>query len=307
MSSIKGFIYQTGIKLIPSNKIILQLIKWLKIPNNKFYKDLSFRGPFKVNFGHEQSFLMEHHGGIIENETFWKGLFKTFESDTGWIWMQLSPKSDVIFDIGANTGIYSLVAKTLNPNSYVYAFEPSMHTYSRLVNNNSINGFDIECEQLAISDKNTSQIFYDVPNANQMSASLSPDKLKNWEGYSGESLEYVVETVTLSNYIETHDINRIDLMKIDIELHEPEAIQGLGLYLQKFKPVILIEVLTESVAEQLNNLIDLEQHFIFHLEGENRATRKKDFSVVNGLWNFLVFHRDRADFIQTHTSIDISH
>lgn len=307
MSRIKGFIYQKGIKLIPPNKKVLQFIKWLKISNNKFYKDLNFNGPFKVHIGNKQTFLMEHYGGIIENETFWKGLFKTFENDTGWIWMQLSPASEVIFDIGANTGIYSLVAKTLNSSSKIYAFEPSMHTYSRLVNNNSINGFDIECEQLAISDKNTSQIFYDVPNANQMSASLSPDKLKNWEGYSGESLEYVVETVTLENYIETHDINRIDLMKIDIELHEPEAIQGLGLYLQKFKPVILIEVLTESVAEQLNNLIDLEQHFIFHLEGENRATRKKDFSVVNGLWNFLVFHRDRADFVQTHTSIDISH
>lgn len=304
MSRLTRFIYQKGIKLVPANKKILQFIKKLKIGNDKFYSDLNFKGSFKVDLGHEQSFLMEHYGGIIENETFWKGLFKTFENDTGWIWLQLSPVSNVIFDIGANTGIYSLVAKTLNPDSKIYAFEPSRHTYDRLVNNNSINEFDIHCEQLAISDKNTVQVFYDVPDANQMSASLSPDKLKNWDGYTGESIEYNVETVTLANYIRTNNIDQIDLMKIDIELHEPEAVKGLGDYLQNFKPIILIEVLTETVAQQLNKLIDLDQHYIFHLEGENKATQQNDFSVINGLWNFLVFHKEKADFIQKNTSIE---
>ena len=45
---------------------------------------------------------------------------------------------DVIFDIGANTGIYSMVTKAINPSSKIHAFEPSKQTYFKLKLNSRI-------------------------------------------------------------------------------------------------------------------------------------------------------------------------
>jgi len=245
---------------------------------------------------------MYHHGGHIENETFWKGLFNTWESDTGWIWKQLCPISNIIFDVGANTGIYSLVAKSLNPTSKVYAFEPSINTFNSLVLNNSINKYDICCEQLAISNSNSKSIFYDVPNINQTSASLSSKMLKDANYYTGEIFEYEVITKTLNSYIQSKKLQTVDLIKIDIEMHEPEAIEGLGKYLNEFKPVIIIEVLSEDVAENLNNQIG-EDFNIFHLVGPSLAVQTNKFIKDSVHWNFLFFHKDLDEKIRNYTSL----
>ena len=81
-----------------------------------------------------------------------------------------------IFDVGANTGIYSLVAKTLNKEAKVFAFEPSSKLSKSLNKNNQINNYDIICEKIALSNKSDHQIFYDTTYENQTSASLN---LKN--------------------------------------------------------------------------------------------------------------------------------
>jgi FkbM family methyltransferase len=239
----------------------------------------------------------------IENETFWKGLFNTFENDTGWIWKQLCACSNTVFDIGANTGIYSMVAKTINPSVKVHAFEPSVHTFKKLQLNCDLNKFDIKCEQIALSNKECKQLFYDTYYTHQTSASLSPDKLKNWSGFEGETFEYEVETTTISSYVETHHIEQIDLIKIDIEMHEPEAIEGFGEYLERFKPIVLIEVLSEEVAEKLNQLINIDDHLIFHLEEEGKAEKKDEFSVFPGKWNFLFFHKENINKVKQHTTL----
>jgi FkbM family methyltransferase len=306
MNKISSLIYKTFVaiyKLAPLKKIICIFIKKTKIPNSLFYTDLKFRGKFKVKISEKNSFLMFHTGGTIENETFWNGLFESWENDTGWIWNQLCVFSNTIFDIGANGGIYSLVAKSINPKSKVYAFEPSRNTFDKLVVNNTINKYDIKCEQLAISNTNIDQVFYDVLDTNQQSASLSPEKLKNWDGFDEEVIEYNVKSMTLSNYIKTNNIQQIDLIKIDIEMHEPEAIEGFEEYLVTFKPVVIIEVLSVKVAQRLNQLIDRDNHIILHLKDNKIAEQKREFSVFPGHWNFIFFHKDLSEKIKHNTSL----
>ena len=53
------------------------------------YANLKFNGEFKVRIHNEAGFKLWHHGGNIENETFWNGLFVTWANDTGWIWKEL--------------------------------------------------------------------------------------------------------------------------------------------------------------------------------------------------------------------------
>ena len=181
MSKLTGLIYSLIIRayqFVPLKRPLCLLLKMSGVPISKFYRDLKFEGPFRVNVDASNSFVMHHYGGTIENEAFWKGLFNSWENDTGWIWVQLCRACPMIFDVGANTGIYSLVAKTVNPRATVHAFEPSKHIYSKLVHNNSVNGYDIHCHQIAVSDFDGEQVFYDTDDSNTTSASLSPKKLK---------------------------------------------------------------------------------------------------------------------------------
>ncbi|TBW25562.1 FkbM family methyltransferase [Gramella sp. KN1008] len=99
-------------------------------------KRANFRGKFQVKIPKNNYFYMINYGGIIEERTLRDGLFKTWENDIGWIWVQLCKCSDVVFDVGANTGIYSLVTKSINPNASVYAFEPSPRNFKKLRKNN---------------------------------------------------------------------------------------------------------------------------------------------------------------------------
>jgi FkbM family methyltransferase len=310
MSSITNALYKVVIsayKISPFKKQLCMLLRSFGLANTPLYKDLKFQGKFKVKLDDKRSFDLEHHGGTIENETFWKGLFKSWENDTGWIWMQLCPHSEVIFDIGANSGIYSLVAKTLNEKASVYAFEPSVNTFKHLERNNRINGLEIICERLAVSDANGDKNFYDFTEDSQTSASLSPDMAKNKDNtdhihYDGELLEYDVRTVTLSSFIQENNIKKIDLMKLDIEMHEPEAIIGLGEYLALYKPITVIEVLSDDVAERLNKLIG-EDFIKINLISENHSELAKQFKGSSSNWNYLFFHKDQEARIKQITTL----
>lgn len=238
---------------------------------------------------------MVHYGGSIENEIFWKGLFNSWETEVGWVWIELCRVSKVIFDIGANTGIYSLTAKCVNPDARIYAFEPSEKTFIKLIRNVELNNYDIACEKTALSSVTDTMIFYDVPDDNQTSASLSPLKLKYHKGYEGGIIEYPVKTYTLADYIIEKKISTIDLVKIDVELHEPDVIKGFGSCLKDLKPVILIEVLTEEVARQLNELVPNTFFYKFLLLADNRLRLMENFVADPHSWNYLVLHKNKLE------------
>ncbi len=111
----------------------------------------------------------------------------------------------------------------------------------------------------------------------------------------------------LSDYVENKSIKKIDLIKIDIEMHEPEAIEGLGYYLQKFKPIVIVEVLSEKVAGKLNKLINNREYVIFHLNDNNDAQLVEKFSLKPRLWNYLFFHHDLIEKVKLNTSIYKEH
>ena len=70
-----------------------------------------------------------------------------------WIWSQLCENANTVIDIGANTGLYRLLTKSINEKCTVIAFEPSKSTFNRLQKNVTINNFSIQTENIAGSEK----------------------------------------------------------------------------------------------------------------------------------------------------------
>ena len=257
-------------------------------------------GVFNVYLSPKKNFKMRGFGGKIANETFWKGLFKSWETETGFVFKYLVQKERVIFDIGANVGIYSLVAKAMNPQSTLYAFEPSKNTFHKLLKNNDLNGFDINCEQIALSNENGTSIFYDVPDEHQTSASLSSLKLKDWDGYNGEILEYEVKVNTFDYYLEKNGIKNVDLVKIDVEMNEPNVLFGMKSSIKNLKPIIIIEVLSDEIANKIADFFN--SYWYFFLLKNEKLTRMERIEYISEYpyyFNYLIIHKQKLAEIES--------
>ena len=83
-------------------------------------------------------------------------------------------------------------------------------------------------------------------------------------------------------------------MKIDVEGHEPEVLEGMDDYLFKFSPTIIIEVLTEEVAIELNKLFDKMDYLYFNIDDKNNAIRQTEKIEKSDFWNYLICNKKTA-------------
>lgn len=287
ITSIVYKLLTTIYSILPLKKQICLLIKKAGIPFNKFYKDIRFRGKFKTTIDDKDFFLINYGYTMLENEIFWRGLVNGWEKVSFNLWANLSKNAEVIFDIGANTGIYSLIAKTINPDSKVYAFEPSKRVYEKLVVNNLINNYNIQTEQIALSNIDGITSFYDTFSKHQYSASLSLEMKKALIECDFKVNEYNVQVKCLKTYIEENNINKIDLIKLDVELHEVEVLEGLGLYLDKFNPTFFIEILNDELARKIEPYFINKGYLFFNIDEENGIKRLASLEK-NKYYNFLI-------------------
>ena len=203
---------------IPFKKNIFQVIRIFPVPAS-VYRHLYFKGVFKVKFNDHQ-FLFEHYGFQIENEIFWSGLINGWEKISMQLWIDLCKNSDTIIDIGANTCVYSRVAKSINPEAAVYGFEPVKRVYEKFHKNCILNNFDIKCLEYAASNFDGEAVIFDSVAEHVYSVTVNKNTAPNTE-----TIETIIKTKKLSTFINENKITKIDLIKIDVETHEPEVLQ----------------------------------------------------------------------------------
>ena len=92
-------------------------------------------------------------GDGVGKGIYWKGL--EWLGGEFIIFYNLSKTCDLILDIGANTGIFTLIACAANRAAKVIAFEPVASVNERLVTNVILNMFENRCEirQEVLSDR----------------------------------------------------------------------------------------------------------------------------------------------------------
>jgi FkbM family methyltransferase len=250
-------------KAIPAKQVLYRGLRRVWVPPESVSRYLSFRDVFTVKVG-ERSFRMNHYGFDIETSVFWRGLAGCWEGRSLTVWAKLCSRSHVIFDIGANTGIYALVAKTVNPASEVHGFEPVERVFRKLQANRVINQFDITCRPEAVSDYDGDGIVYDLPTEHIYSATLN--KNLHGSGNAAAAIARPVKTIRLDTYMDRLGLQRLDLMKIDVESHEPEVLVGLGRYLELMKPTILLEVWNDEVGERVEHALSGLGYLFFHTD-----------------------------------------
>lgn len=278
-------------KVIPFKKQIFSGIKRIILPGRSITSHLYFNGAFKVKC-QADSFRMRHFGAQVENIVFWYGLENGFEKESVKIWMRLCKNANNIFDIGSNTGLYSLIAKTINPNAQVFAFEPIKRIVDKLKYNIELNNYDIHVVEKALSNRNGTAVIYDYEIEHAYSATLNENFTFSQRG----SVETQVETIMLDSFIELNNLSGIDLLKIDVETHEPEVLEGFLKNLQLYKPTLLIEILNDEVGNRVYELVKNLDYMYFNIN-ENGTIKKQDMITRSEHTNFLFCNRGIAQRI----------
>ena len=165
-------------------------------------------------------------------------LFNTmkYEADEMNIITYCIDDNDIVFDIGANIGIYTILLNKLKKIE-TYSFEPIPITFNNLTNNIKINNIKCNIYNIGLSDKNDELTFY----LNKIESGAS--SLRNLKE-DNENVELInCQVRKLDDFVKENNINKVDFIKIDIEGSELFAIQG-GIYTITYhKPIIFCEML----------------------------------------------------------------
>lgn len=179
--------------------------------------------------------LSEH----MQRRIFWMGYYS--ENIIALLKHKIKPEMTVI-DIGANIGEITLVsAKIVGNNGRVISFEPVNSIAEKLeehVKINNLSQVKIIREGLADKIQNNIPIYsscgQEVSDEHNGLASLYGQE-------EGKLLQYI-NINTLDHTVEMLNLERIDLIKIDIEGGELPCLYGAQAVLDRFKPMLIVEV-----------------------------------------------------------------
>jgi FkbM family methyltransferase len=167
-----------------------------------------------------------------------------------------------ILDIGANTGYYSLLAsKYSSDNCRIYAFEPSLRNFDGLNKNIDCNNLkNVKTYQKAITDKN-GEVFLKENSIGVL------DTVNNLVG------DYMVKSISIDSFCEENNIYP-DLIKMDIEGAELDALRGALNTLDKYSPIIFLSAHSEELERDCLSLLKKLNYSYYRIEDRDFILKK---------------------------------
>lgn len=165
----------------------------------------------------------------------------------------------VIFDVGANLGTYSNKVKKIfsNKKIFLHIFEPNKYLIKNL--SSKFNGHAIN--EVAISESNTESNLY-------INSISSQSSLKENNSFIGEEVEkIIVNSIRLDNYIKVKQIDKIHLLKLDVEGYELNSLKSLGKHLNDESiEIIKVEIHFQN-GDNFRSINEILNKNGFYLDG----------------------------------------
>ncbi len=166
--------------------------------------------------------------------------YGAYEPDVANAIEELLPKGGTFIDVGANIGLHTIrAARAVGPTGRVRAFEPNPLNVEVLHLTMAANGFD----HVTIRPVAVSNVEGELPlhaRRGQSNGTIEQSAVR-WDS----DIQVDVPCVRLDD--ELGDLDRLDLLKIDIEGAEPLAFAGIAETLKRHKPHILMEVFPDAL------------------------------------------------------------
>ena len=174
---------------------------------------------------------------------------------------------DTVIDIGGNIGIYALTLATRVKGGKVITFEPDPKNFARLSEHLTLNpGLNIVARNMGIGAEEATHRLYHVVDSNSgMNRIITGVDVADQFPYSE------VKVSPLGKALEGIPVDRVDVVKIDVEGFEAAVLRGSEDLIRRFKPVLFIELNDDNLRENG----DAARSLITHVE-------QLGYRVLNG-------------------------
>lgn len=192
----------------------------------------SFKPRFHVNVGNRQvTFVTEDE----HSKHFFHYRYKNGEMHEPPVSEELIARAQdakVFADVGAHLGYYACLAGALNPDLKLYLFEMNRNLVELIEHNLKANELNsAEVVNQAVSDR-TKSIGYADGSVDAGLSMHAPGELSG---------EVIAESVSLDEFFESKGVMP-DVIKIDVQGAEMEALRGAEQILRRRQPIIFLEV-----------------------------------------------------------------
>ncbi len=203
----------------------------------------------------------------------------------------------VIIDGGANTGSYSLLVNQLNPNTLIYAFEPVKSTFQKLKENTSLIKNIIPVEKGLYNDNCTSEI--NLFHSDTHSSVVNIQGLK----YTATDKQ-TIQLIKGDDFLKKNTITSVDLLKIDVEGAEYEAILGFEEHINNGAIKMIqfeygyINISTKKLLIDYYNYFESKGYIVGKVFPKSVEFRKYDFKHEDFIGpNFIAVKKTETELI----------
>jgi FkbM family methyltransferase len=191
-------------------------------------------------------------------------LFGRFEREVFQAYKKIIQPGSVVLDIGANIGAHTLpMALLCGQAGAIYAFEPTLYAIDKLKENLSLNPSlrqQTFIHHALLTNQSDSSAPDSIPSSWQLSDCGNDERHPQHGGRYRRLGDAAV--VTLDQFAKQRSLQRIDLIKLDVDGNEWPVLWGAAQTIARFKPTIIMEFSLdydkESFAEILTFLRQLD-------------------------------------------------
>lgn len=157
-------------------------------------------------------------------------------------------KGDTVFDIGANTGQFTIpLAQLVGSTGVVHSFEPISTTFKELkttVEQESVSE-RVRLSQFALGDL-TKSVSFTIPKERPTEATAIPHNTERWADFEREPENYFTETcrvMRLDDYLRENRVGDISFLKCDVEGGELQMMKGArSIFAGPNLPILMVEI-----------------------------------------------------------------
>lgn len=267
-----------------------------KIPAISFLYDFLFRhlwsDPEIIEIQGSKMYLNVREADLSMRKTFQSyATDKIHEKETTDLFKKNLKIGDVVLDLGANIGYFTLLAaRIVGKKGRIYSFEPEPKNYKYLIKNIDLNGYNnIFPFQKAVSNKNGITDLFLCPYDTGHHTINQKEGIDDYHLKGNQKIEKIkIETVVLDDFIGTKE-KRIDVIKMDVEGAEALVFQGMEKIINENKDIkiffefypLLIKKMGNSPRELIQTILEDYLFSVFVIPSDYDASQNKIIKINN--------------------------
>jgi FkbM family methyltransferase len=229
---------------------------------------------------------------IISDNSGWSPIFGRWEPESQELFSTIIKKGQIIYDLGANNGIHSLLFSHLTgARGQVFSFEPLPDNCMEIERNIKLNDIkNIQIVSAAVSNFSGETVFHLGIH----------DKQGSLVGIGRESgRDIKVNLITMDDFINQGNPTP-DFLKIDIEGAESLALEGFDRHIDSILPALFIELHTPEQDKKVGEFLQRHGYIAFRQKKGNYSEElgivglerildlSKPYPYPTGIWGTIL-------------------